>query len=55
MKPILSIMHDEDPWSIFRFFTTPAEAFGGETPLDMLRKGKAAQVMKAAENFVDRP
>lgn len=54
MKPVLAILRKEDPWTIYRFFTTPEATAGEQTPLDMLRKGKAAEVVRAARAFVDR-
>jgi hypothetical protein len=54
MKSILGILGAHDAWSIFRFFTSPEASSGDQTPLEMLRAGKAQEVLAAARSFADR-
>jgi hypothetical protein len=54
MKAVLGALQGADPWTVFRFFTTPEASGGDQTPLDMLRKGMATQVLEAARAFGER-
>jgi hypothetical protein len=54
LKNVLAVLGREDPWAVYRWFTTPEAAFSDETPLDALIAGRAEDVLKAARAYADR-
>jgi hypothetical protein len=51
---VIRKLGDASGWSRWDFFTTPAEALGGSTPLQFLAIKSVKPVQKAAEEFTNR-
>lgn len=45
---VLKTLAYMDPWAQYLFFKQPEPLLGGETPLNMLREGRAADVIRVA-------
>lgn len=56
LKRVLAALleKEDDPWVVYRFFTTPEAALGDVTPLEALRRGRIDEVVSAAEVFANR-
>lgn len=54
LKNVLAALTGEDPWAVYRWFTTPEAAFSDDTPLSALIAGRAEDVLKAARSYADR-
>ena len=51
LESVLAALRGADPWSIYRFFTTPDSALNDRVPLEVLRSGDVASVVQAAQRF----
>jgi hypothetical protein len=54
LEAVSHILGDLAGWEKWQFFTTPKGSLGGVSPLDALKKGKYAEVRRAAEGFAKR-
>jgi len=54
LKRVLAPLKGEDPWLIYRFFTTPEAALADATPLEALRAARVDEVVAAAQAYADR-
>jgi hypothetical protein len=56
LKRVLAALleKEDDPWVVYRFFTTPEAVLGDVTPLEALRSGRVDEVVSAAEAFANR-
>lgn len=53
MPALLRALSGVDPWDAYRFFTT-VDGYLGRTPLEALRAGSAAKVLRGARGFAER-
>jgi hypothetical protein len=53
MPALLEALRAVDAWDAYRFFTT-VDGYLGKTPLEALRAGEAARVLRAARGFAER-
>jgi hypothetical protein len=51
LKPVLAELREYGPWTQAIFMLTPNSWLGGETPLNMLRKGQSQAVVSAASMY----
>ena len=51
LEEVLRNLRALDPWMQLRFFTSPHERLGNKTPIEALRGGKVADVVKAASGY----
>jgi hypothetical protein len=51
LEEVLRNLRALDPWMQLRFFTSPHERLGNETPIDALRSGKVNDVVRAASGY----
>jgi hypothetical protein len=51
MEEVLRSLPALDPWMQLRFFTSPHERLGNQTPIETLRNGKVNEVVKAASGY----
>jgi hypothetical protein len=51
MEEILQIFHSDDQWRIVRYFLGNRRSLANERPLDLLRRGKSATVIKHATDY----
>ncbi|MGO8792128.1 MAG: hypothetical protein ACLQVL_32730 [Terriglobia bacterium] len=51
LEEVLRNLRALDPWMQIRFFTSPHERLGNETPMEALRSGKVNDVVRAASGY----
>jgi hypothetical protein len=51
LEEVLRNLRALDPWMQLRFFTSPHERLGNETPIEVLRSGKVNDVVRAASGY----
>ena len=51
LEAVLDALKGLNPWTVYRFFTSPDSTLEGETPLDILRRGEVEAVVEAAKVF----
>jgi hypothetical protein len=51
LEQVLKTLSALDPWMQLRFFTSPHERLGNETPIEALRGGRFNEVVKAAGGY----
>jgi hypothetical protein len=51
LEEVLRNLRALDPWMQLRFFTSPHERLGNETPIEALRSGKVNDVVRAASGY----
>ena len=50
-EEVLQIFRSEDQWRLLRYFLGKRVSLGGRRPLDLLREGKAAEVIAHAKRY----
>lgn len=48
---ILQIFHSDDQWRVVRYFLGNRRSLAEERPLDLLRRGESAKVVKHATDY----
>ena len=51
LEEVLRNLRALDPWMQIRFFTSPHERLGNQTPIEVLRSGKVNDVVRAASGY----
>ncbi|HEV2963662.1 MAG TPA: hypothetical protein VG649_17685 [Candidatus Angelobacter sp.] len=51
LEKVLDVLRRHDPWMQMEFFLNGNDRLSGESPLDALRKGHVASVLRAASGF----
>jgi hypothetical protein len=51
LESVLKALNSVDPWMQLNFFTSPDERLSGQTPIEALRQGKAAEVARIASTY----
>jgi hypothetical protein len=51
LEMVLEALKGLNPWTVYRFFTSPDSTLESETPLDVLRRGEVEAVVEAAKLF----
>jgi len=51
LEQVLKSLSALDPWMQLKFFITPNERLGNDTPIEVLRGGRVEPVVKAASGY----
>jgi hypothetical protein len=51
VEEILQIFHSDDQWRVVRYFLGKRRSLATECPLDLLRRGESAKVIKHATDY----